>query len=40
MQSAPLPAATKAQVLGSLIPLYLGRTASFVVEMQTAGLPR
>src|SRR4029453_4266778 len=24
-------------LLGSLIPLYLGRTASFVVEMQSAG---
>ncbi|HKZ05902.1 MAG TPA: glycosyl transferase family 2 [Methylomirabilota bacterium] len=26
-------------LLGSLIPLYLGRTASFVVEMQSAGPP-
>jgi glucosylglycerate synthase len=28
---------THEHLLGSLIPLYLGRTASFVVEMQAAG---
>ena len=30
-------AINREHLLGSLIPLYLGRTASFVVEMQSAG---